>query len=111
MLALFIRQQQEDEFFSQSLCVFSFGQFFHQKETGGSFRCGKNGAFVFRANNSINFPVAEMFFLIDDIGTQINGYFIRYDYLLPANSRFRCLSLCRRCLQSAPPFFLSSLIN
>jgi hypothetical protein len=84
MNALFIRQQEEEEFFSQSLCVFPFRQFFHQKETGSSFRCGQNGAFVFMANNSINFPVAETFFLIDNIGTQINGYFIRYDYILPS---------------------------
>jgi hypothetical protein len=84
MNALFIRQQQEKESFSQSLCVFSFGQFFHQKETGGSFRCGQNDAFVFRANTSINFPVTETFFLTDNIGTQINGYFIRYDYFLPS---------------------------
>jgi hypothetical protein len=72
MNALFIRQQEEEEFFSQSFSILSFGQFFHQKETGGSFRFGRNGTFVFRANSSIDFPVAETFFLIDNIGTQVS---------------------------------------
>jgi hypothetical protein len=73
MNALFIRQQEEEELFSQSFSILSFGQFFHQKETGGSFRCGENGAFVFRANNSIDFPVSETFFLIG--GVKVYGKF------------------------------------
>jgi hypothetical protein len=64
---------------------FFLWQFFHQKETGSSFRCGENGAFIFMANNGIDFPVFETFFLTDNIGTQINGYFVGYDYFLSAN--------------------------
>jgi hypothetical protein len=85
---LFIRQQEKDKFFRQSLCVLSFRQFFHQQEPGSSIGSREYGAFVSRASDGINFPVTKTFSLIDNIGTQVNEYFVGNNDFLSARRSF-----------------------